>query len=53
MEGRMEGGEEEEVDGQRKFFPRKIERINEVERLEGWPTTAARLAGWRRVTLQV
>jgi hypothetical protein len=31
LEGRIEGGEEEEVDGHRKFFPRKIERINEDE----------------------
>ncbi len=33
-----------------KFLLRKMERINEAERLEGWPNTAARLAGWRRVT---
>ncbi len=29
-----------------KFLPRKMERINEAERLEGWHNTAARLAGW-------
>jgi hypothetical protein len=59
--GRKGGGEEEEMDvvsnsrrrgteGHMKFLLRKMERINEAERLEGWPNTAARLAGWRRVT---